>query len=254
MSKMKVGSLFSGIGGFDLGLVRAGMEIAWQVEIDPFCQKVLKKHAPEYWPNAKLFGDIKNVTREELCPVELICGGFPCQPFSNAGWRNGSKDNRNLWPEYFRIIKEIRPKWVIAENVASLLTSERGRFFLGILRDLASIGYDAEWHVISACSIGFPHVRKRLFIIAYPAGNGCKRNLLEVDSQKIQNISSKTLGTRNWLGYSLSDIPKLLASPGNCRLPDGIPSTLAIRPALRGYGNAVIPQIIEILGRCILEV
>ena len=251
---MKVGSLFSGIGGFDYALSKIGMEIAWQVEIDEFCRNVLAKHAPEYWPNAERFSDVKKVGKHNLKPVDLLCGGFPCQPFSNAGWRKGSEDNRNLWPEYFRIINELRPRWIIGENVASLLTSEKGRYFAGILSDLASIGYDAEWHVISACSIGFPHMRKRLFVIAYPASNGCKRQLLKANLQEIQDISSETLGTWNGISYSLSNIPKLLAEPGNYRLPDGIPSTLVVRPSLRSYGNAVVPQIVEILGRCIMEI
>lgn len=99
------GSLFSGIGGFDLGLERAGMVCKWQVENNEFCQKVLTKH----WPNVSRFGDIKNVTKEQLEPVDLICGGFPCQPFSQAGKQRGKADDRYLWPEMLRVIRELKP-------------------------------------------------------------------------------------------------------------------------------------------------
>ena len=148
---MKVGSLFSGIGGFDLGLERAGMEIVWQVEIDDYCNKVLAKH----WPSVRRYGDVKglhgimahtegrkpweqteqkggeNISRRSketakticqncLLPVDLICGGFPCQPFSHAGRRRGKADNRYLWPEMFRVISELRPRWVVGENVSGI--------------------------------------------------------------------------------------------------------------------------------------
>lgn len=115
---MKVGSLFSGIGGFDLGLERAGMEIIWQVEIDPFCNKVLAKH----WPNVKRFKDVKTVSGKELEPVDLICGGFPCQDISVAGFQEGIEATRSgLWSEFHRLIGDIRPKYAIVENVANLL-------------------------------------------------------------------------------------------------------------------------------------
>jgi len=162
---MKFGSLFSGIGGFDLGLERAGMQCAWQVEIDPYCNRVLAKH----WPGVKRFGDIRQIEWSTVDPVDLLCGGFPCQPHSLAGKRAGSRDERDLWPEFARAIRELKPRWVVVENVRGLLSSEAGRFFGGILRDLAGLGYDAEWQVLSAAAFGAPHIRERVWIVAYPA-------------------------------------------------------------------------------------
>ena len=158
---MRVGSLFSGIGGLELGLERAGMQVVWQVEFDPFCQEILQKH----WPEAKRYGDIRELREDELEPVDLICGGFPCQPHSLAGQRRASDDDRDLWPEMLRIIRAVKPRWVLAENVPGLLSSEAGRFFGGILRDLAESGYSVGWDCIPASAVGAPHKRERIFII-----------------------------------------------------------------------------------------
>ncbi len=157
------GSLFSGIGGIDLGLCWAGFTCEWQVEIDNYAQKVLQKH----WPNVTRYGDIRTVDTSTLTRVDLITGGMPCQPHSLAGLRKASADERNLWPEFHRIIRELRPKWVLCENVVGLLSSEDGRFFGGILRDLAQARYDAEWFVLSAAQFGAPHLRERVFIVAH---------------------------------------------------------------------------------------
>jgi DNA (cytosine-5)-methyltransferase 1 len=160
---VKVGSLFSGIGGLDLGLERAGMKVIWQVEKDPYCQKVLAKH----WPGVPCYGDIKEIDFTTLPPVDLICGGFPCQPVSCAGKRQGDQDERWLWPEFYRAICEARPRWVLVENVPGLLSASDGRLFGGILRDLARSGYDAEWDLLPAAAFGAPHLRFRLFLVAY---------------------------------------------------------------------------------------
>lgn len=160
---MRVGSLFSGIGGLDLGLERAGMEIAWQVESDPFCQDVLQRH----WPGVRKFGDIREIGAHELDPVDLVCGGFPCQPVSCAGRRKGAEDKRWLWPEFHTIICRLEPRWVLAENVPGLLSANNGRLFGGILKDLAASRYDATWQVLSAAAFGAPHLRRRLFLVAY---------------------------------------------------------------------------------------
>jgi len=155
---MKVGSLFSGIGGFDLGLERAGFEIIWQVEIDPFCNKVLAKH----WPNVKRFLDVKTVGSKELEPVDLVCGGFPCQPYSCAGKRMGAEDDRALWPEMLRIIQEVRPRWVIGENVAGFVN-------MGLdnsISDLEREGYAVQAFIIPACAVNAPHRRDRVWIVA----------------------------------------------------------------------------------------
>lgn len=114
---LRVGSLFAGIGGLDLGLERAGMKIVWQVEIDPFCLRMLEKH----WPEVPKYGDIRQLTGEELEEVDLIAAGFPCQPVSVAGKKRGTEDERWLWPEAARIIRMVRPKYVLVENVPGLL-------------------------------------------------------------------------------------------------------------------------------------
>ncbi len=160
---MTVGSLFSGIGGFELGLERTGgFKTAWQCEKDEFCLKVLEKH----WPDVKRFTDIHEM-KEDIPYVDVICGGFPCQPVSCAGKRKGKEDERWLWPEFYRIVCEVKPRWVLVENVPGLLSADSGRLFAGILRDLASSGYDAEWNIVSAASVGAPHLRKRVFVVAH---------------------------------------------------------------------------------------
>ena len=152
--EMRFGSLFAGIGGFDLGLERAGMECAWQVEIDPYCQKVLAKH----WPDVPRYEDVREVGKHNLEEVDLICGGFPCQPVSQAGKQKGKDDKRWLWPEYRRIVSELRPNYVFVENVRNLLRLHGTE----VLGDLTTLGYDAEWEVIPARAVGAPHKRDRL--------------------------------------------------------------------------------------------
>jgi DNA (cytosine-5)-methyltransferase 1 len=159
---MTLGSLFSGIGGLDLGLERAGLEIKWQVERDPYCRKVLAKH----WPDVPCYEDVTTLTGEELEPVDVICGGFPCQPVSVAGTQKGTDDERWLWPEFNRLLRILRPRYAILENVPGLFTVQHGKIFGAILRDLHEGGYDAEWDCLSAADVGAPHLRKRVFIIA----------------------------------------------------------------------------------------
>tara|TARA_R100001594_G_scaffold6004_2_gene17666 strand:+ start:2519 stop:3448 length:930 start_codon:yes stop_codon:yes gene_type:complete len=159
---IKIGSLFSGIGGFELGLERGipGSRTVWQVEQNEFCQRVLRRH----WPEAKLYDDVVGVGGNNLEEVDILCGGFPCQDLSFAGRRNGLDGKKSgLWWEMWRVIGELRPRVVCVENVPGLFT-------LGIrevLGSLAEIGYDAEWQVISAAQFGAPHLRRRVFIVAY---------------------------------------------------------------------------------------
>ena len=158
---MKVGSLFSGIGGLDLGLERAGMDVIWQSEIDPYACKVLDKH----WPTVPNLGNIKEIDWSQVERPDVICGGYPCQPFSTAGKRQGEGDARHLWPWVRECIAELRPRYAVLENV-------RGHLSLGfgtVLGDLATIGYDTEWQVIPAAAVGAPHRRDRVFIVAYAA-------------------------------------------------------------------------------------
>lgn len=170
VAPLKVGSLFTGIGGFDLGFERAGMEIAWQVEIDEFCNKVLAKH----WPNVKRFKDVKTVSGKELEPVDLLCGGVPCQPASCAGKRRGTKDDRWLWKEPFRIIAELdpKPKWCVFENVRGLLTLENGLVFDNLLSELENLGYETRTFIIPACAVNAPHRRDRVWIVGNRTESG----------------------------------------------------------------------------------
>ena len=172
------GSLFAGIGGMDLGLERAGWGCKWQVEIDEWCRRVLTKH----WPDVPKYGDVKEIN--ELPPVDLICGGFPCQPVSYAGRRKGRDDDRWLWPEFERIIRLVRPRFVIVENVPGLLTHGMG----DVLGGLASSGFDAEWDLLPAAAVGAPHLRYRVFIVAHrqadaprPDANGLGSHREEVN-------------------------------------------------------------------------
>jgi DNA (cytosine-5)-methyltransferase 1 len=160
---LTVGSLFAGIGGFDLGLERAGMRSVWQCEIDPYCQRVLEKH----WPDVLRVPDIRDVGAGTVPYVDVICGGFPCQDISVAGRGAGIDGERSgLWSEYARVIRELRPRYVVVENVAALLARGLDR----VLGDLAALGYDAEWDCIPASAVGAPHRRDRLWLVAYPGG------------------------------------------------------------------------------------
>jgi DNA (cytosine-5)-methyltransferase 1 len=160
--------LCAGIGGASLAASWAGIEIAGQVEIDPFCQAVLAKH----WPSVKRMGDIKEVQGHEFGEIDIVFASLPCQPHSLAGKRQGSGDERNLWPEARRIIGKIKPRWVMAENVCGLLTVESGRFFGSILSDLDTLGYRVGWGVYGASEVGAPHRRERIFIVAHSDRNG----------------------------------------------------------------------------------
>jgi DNA (cytosine-5)-methyltransferase 1 len=155
------GSLFAGIGGVDLGLERAGWECRWQVEIDPFCRHVLEHH----WPDVPRYGDIRELEWSGVERVDLLAGGFPCQPFSVAGQRRGKDDERWLWPEFAGAVRALRPRHVLVENVPGLLAGHGG---MGdVLGDLAQLGYDAEWDSVPAAAVGAPHLRYRVWIVAH---------------------------------------------------------------------------------------
>lgn len=162
---MTFGSLFAGIGGMDLGLERAGMTCRWQVEIDPYARRVLERH----WPDVRRHDDVRTFPPDDGGDwrVDLICGGFPCQDVSLAGKRAGLDGERSgLWFEYERVLRVLRPRFVLVENTPGLLSAGFGR----VLGGLASLGFDAEWSIVSACSLGAPHMRERLFIVAYAHG------------------------------------------------------------------------------------
>ena len=243
---MNVLDLFSGIGGFSLGLERAGMRTVVFCEVDAWCRDQLARN----WPEVPAFDDVQTLTGAAVGAVDVICGGFPCQDISTAGRRAGIDGPRSgLWSQYSRIIGELRPRFVIVENVAALLNLGLGR----VLGDLAALGYDAEWHCISGAAIGAPHLRERIWIIAYPAGDRCEGKLREALAQALDDLSSKALGPWHGTGHPFEDWRKLLDQPELRRMDDGVSSTLDIRPRLHAYGNSVFPQIPEAIGRAIMR-
>jgi len=173
------GSLFTGIGGFDLACERAGIETLWQVEIDDKCQTTLAKH----FPNATRYKDVTEVGRHNLSPVDIITGGFPCQDLSVAGKRAGLAGSRSgLWSHFHRIIQELNPRWVVIENVPGLLSSNGGRDFAVVLRGLEDIGYHASWRVLDAQYAGVAQRRRRVFVVASLGDYGCIPVLFESES------------------------------------------------------------------------
>ncbi len=173
------GQLFAGIGGFGLAAQWAGIDNIWANEIDPFACKVLTKN----FPNTTIYEkDIRQITKETTASVDIISGGFPCQPFSQAGKRKGTDDNRYLWPEMLRVIRELQPKYVIGENVAGLLSMENGETLKTILSELEDEGYNNEIFLIPACAKGAWHRRDRLWIVSY-VPNTDSMGLFKVGSQ-----------------------------------------------------------------------
>lgn len=157
-----IGSLFSGVGGLDLGVEAVtGARVLWQVERDAWCRSVLARH----WPEAARFADVND--DNDLEPVDLVCGGPPCPPVSLAGKRKGMRDDRWLWPAFERVLRRVRPRFAFLENVAGLLTADEGDAFGAILGDLAALGFDAEWTCLRAADAGAPHLRERVFILAH---------------------------------------------------------------------------------------
>ena len=294
-SEWRVLDLFSGIGGFSLGLERAGMNTVAFCEINPYCRAVLKKH----WPEVPCYDDITTLTAERLAAdgiaADVICGGFPCQDISFAGKGAGIADGTRsgLWSEYARLIGELRPRYVIVENVAALLNRGLDR----VLGDLASLGFDAEWHCIPASALGAPHRRDRLWIVAHARGQqhegggpafcwpGAARFLeaTMADARRARREVMDIWGDDTGVaqpefageaGKSVSDTyqPGLegwgasvrvstqhaaiggdgwwASEPDVGRVAHGVPKRV---DRLRALGNAVVPQIPEMIGRAIME-
>jgi DNA (cytosine-5)-methyltransferase 1 len=243
---MRVLDLFSGIGGFSLGLERAGMQTVAFCEIDPFCRAVLKKH----WPAVPVFDDIRTLRHDrfvdEIGGVDLVCGGFPCQNISLLGNQTGlGGADSGLWFEQLRVVTELDPQWVVVENVAALV--DRG--LVEVLRGLAGAGFDSCWFIIPASSLGAPHRRERLWIIANArrarlegyAGHGEETPLADsYRSTAPADLFRGKYPAEWWQG-----------KPAIRRVVDGIPDFVDRITAL---GNAVIPQIPEMIGRAIMEV
>lgn len=277
---MKVLDLFSGIGGFSLGLFHAGMETISFCEIDPYCRKVLKKH----WPDIPIHEDIKKLNGEDYYgTIDLVCGGYPCQPFSLAGKQKGENDPRHLWPEMLRIIRGCRPRWVICENVY-------GHIKLGfdnVATSLENEGFTIWPFIIPACAVGAPHRRDRIWIVAHTHGNGCRKRSLRhqrkhgqtpgagmstFSSESSQiftpmaNSSSKRQSRSR--EYKQSMCPeknkkwetnkfvaecfdrKWVVEPNVGRVANGVPRRM---DRLRSLGNSVVPKIPYLIGKTILE-
>lgn len=248
--------LFSGIGGFSLGLERSGyFETKAFCEIDPFCRKVLAKH----WPKVPYYHDIRELSGERLVRdvgrIDAICGGFPCQDISFAGLGAGIEGARSgLWSEYARLIGEIRPRFVIVENVAALLGRGMGR----VLGDLAAIGYDAEWDCKECSEIGLPHLRDRWWMVAYPSG--FRWNIPE--NKTIFDLAWQRLpysidtGEYRWERKASRHSMERVAwsvEPDICGSVHGVSVGLDDSKRIHALGNAVVPQIPEIIGRAIGE-
>jgi len=243
---MKVLDLFSGIGGFSLGLERAGFETVAFCEIDPFCQKVLKKH----WPDVPIYTDIKELRGDEI-EADVITAGFPCQDLSIAGKQAGIDGERSgLWSEVVRLLGEIRPMFAVMENVTALLSGDRGRWFGRVLGDLAQVGYDCEWHCIPASAVGSIQNRDRAWIIAYPCENR-EQGLLTSEhiSQARQRRESSQAHLQSIFSAPLQpgdSYPKPLLCGVDRRIPHRLDRVGAC-------GNSVDPAIPEIIGRAIME-
>lgn len=236
---MNVLDLFSGIGGFSRGLEQAGMKTVAFCEIEPFCQKVLQKH----WPDVPIYSDIRGLNAERLRndgipPIDLICGGFPCQPYSVAGKRKGAADDRHLWPEMRRLIEEIRPAWVIGENVANFVELALDT----VLFDLEALGYAWRAFVIPACAVDAPHPRKRVWIIAHSQG-------AKGTSAHVSTAGKAGQGQPRRMGIGALSGPEWLSQSRICGVDDGLSAQV---DRLTALGNAVVPQIPEVIGKNIL--
>lgn len=254
---MNVLSLFSGIGGLELGLERAGMTVVGQVEIDDYCRRVLAKH----WPEVPRHDDVRTTVEwwqsEPRPRVDVVCGGFPCQPVSVAGRRRYQDDERWLWPAMAAVIRELRPSYAVMENVPGLLVRGMG----DVLGELAAIGYDAEWDCIPAAAVGAPHLRDRWFGVAYPDG---QQHEIRAHAQRWKTASDVPadpegerrggLGRRSRIFGQAgrgqpTDSGQWATEPDVGRVAHGVPARV---DRLRALGNAVVPQVAEHVGRLIM--
>lgn len=233
------GSLFAGIGGFDLGFERAGMECRWQVEIDPYCQRVLAKH----WPDVRRWDDVRTWPQPDTERVDVICGGFPCQDISDAGKQAGIDGERSgLWADFARIIRVLRPNYVVVENVSALLDRGMER----VLGDLAACGFDAEWEVLPAVAFGAPHLRERAVIVAYPECRGLEGRIFgREEPRAVQSSENRRTSLGTYVGQAWGDEPQISL------LDDGLSGKLA-EFSSRATGNAIVPQLAEWIGRRIV--
>ena len=222
---MKVLDLFTGIGGFSLGLERSGMKTIAFVEIEDYPRKVLRKH----WPNTPIYRDVKKICLSKISAMpDLICGGFPCQPFSTAS--HGIRPAENLWPFMFDVINDIRPKYVIAENV-SWEAIEQAKI------DLEEINYDTWYRCIGAYEAGADHKRNRWWLVAYPHNKSELPSAIDAEMAELQKLCEGLWGAKNYARA--------------IRVPYGVPDRM---DRLIGLGNSVLPQIPEAIGRAIMNI
>jgi DNA (cytosine-5)-methyltransferase 1 len=313
MSELTFGSLFAGIGGIDLGFERCGMRCKWQVEINDYATKVLEKH----WPEVHRERDIRQCGANNLERVDIIAGGFPCQDISYAGLGAGLDGERSgLFFEAVRLVRELRPRAVVLENVSALLTRGLDR----VLGTLAEIGYDAQWHCIPAAYVGAPHIRDRVFILAYASGERQfsgrkKRDVFGSERRQVGLMQSEPfIASERGQDSNVADTRRKLRKPRASKRPYGNAQTerssaanhdkrrgedvadtdfphaqgqrqesiraksklrdssdeswWAFEPAvgrvangiprrvdrLRGLGNAVVPQVAELVGRMVIDI
>ena len=240
---MIVGDLFSGIGGFSLAAHWMGWRTAWFSEVDPYACRVLAHH----WPDVTNLGDIRAVDWATMPAVDIVTGGFPCQPHSLAGKRHGSNDERDLFDEIIRCARVVRPRFLVLENVPGLFTSDAGRFFGRVLGALAACGYDAEWRVVSAADVGAPHLRERVWIIAYA-----------ISARGARLEPAGSVGSaRPWGVRGSKDLRRIAGNPFVAgsgwpqplirRVDDGLSHRM---DRLRALGNSIVPQVaLEIFRR-----
>lgn len=259
MAKLRVLDLFSGIGGFSLGLERTGgFETVAFCEIEEFPRKVLKKH----WPNVMCYRDVRELTGERIradgiSGVDVVTGGFPCQDISEAGKRRGLAEGTRsgLWGEIVRIAGDVRPAIIIVENVADLLVGPSGKpgaWFGRVLGDLAELGYDAEWENIPAAAVGASHRRERVWIVAHdPQARDSKFSKAHYGKnaawEKRPRLVDEFPGV---LGRARSLLREFPSEPGVGRMVHGVPRPM---DRLGALGNAVVPQIPELIGHAILQ-
>lgn len=246
-------SLFSGIGGFDLAAEWAGWDNIFHCEWNPFGQKVLAYH----FPNSKSYNDItKTDFTIHAGQIDILTGGFPCQPYSSAGKRLGKADERHLFPEMLRAIKEIKPRWVIGENVRGLVSWGGGMVFNEVCDDLEREGYEVQPFLIPAASVNAPHQRQRVWFVAYSKCSrleyGSKnRNISKKETKTFTQGSStskkfKTNGSRFDKSWTINEETESIVCGGNDGLPkelDGITFPKWRNESIKGYGNAIVPQV-----------
>lgn len=256
MTPLRHGSLFSGIGGFDLAAEWAGWQNAFHCEWNDFGQKILK----HYWPNAESYGDITKtdftIWRDR---IDVLTGGFPCQPYSLAGKRLGKEDERHLWPEMLRAIREIQPRYIVGENVYGLVNWNGGLVFHEVQTDLENEGYEVQPVILPACAVNAPHKRERVWFVAHKntnhSANGRAKTSREQEFNRYAGTTSKVftkpIADTNtgrfkecWPKWftsgKLTQDYGLTSEPGICRGDDGFPHRV---DRLKALGNAIVPQV-----------